>query len=324
MTIALEIQSLLDWGATVFEANASLPLPELREILRSELDDELRRQGVVVDPVGATVDERIAVAGGEISLRVYLPVGVGPQPLFLHFHGGGFVFGTIDSLVNEMKCAHICQAAECAVATVEYRLAPEHRFPTAAEDSYAALCWAVENAERLGIDPARIAVGGESAGGNLAAAVALIARDRGGPALALQLLEVPVTDISHGAADHPSVALFREGYGLDQADMDSFAEKYLPGSTAGTNPYASPLLAEDLVGVAPAHIMTAEYDILRDSGEAYASRLDQAGVETTLHRMLGHTHGSSVLWQTWEPAREWMAEVVSALRRALQEREAVS
>ena len=168
----------------------------------------------------------------------------------------------------------------------------------------------MRNADRLDIDLERVAVGGESAGGNLAAVVALIARDRGRPQLALQLLEVPVTDISHGAADHPSVALFGEGYGLDRADMDFFTKEYLADLADGSNPHASPLLADDLAGVAPAHVMTAEYDVLRDSGEAYARRLEQGGVPTTLHRKLGHTHGSSVLWQTWKPAQEWMEEVV--------------
>ena len=244
--------------------------------------------------------------------------------MFVHFHGGGFVFGTIDSLVNDAKCAHICRAAECVVVTVEYRLAPEYRFPTAAEDCYAALAWAVENAGRLDIDPTRVAVGGESAGGNLAAAVSLITRDRGGPPLVLQLLEVPVTDISRGADDHPSVALFGEGYGLDRADMEFYAKEYLVDPAEGANRYASPLLADDLSGVAPAHVLTAEYDVLRDSGEAYARRLEQAGVATTLHRKLGHTHGSSVLWQTWEPAREWMDEVVRALRDSLHTRAATA
>ena len=322
MTLAPEIQSLIDWGTTLSETHGSPALPELREAIRDELDRELRRQGVVVESVGAKTDRRIAVDGGEIGIRIFTPAGAGPHPLFLHFHGGGFVLGTIDSIVNDAKCAHICRAAECVVATIEYRLAPEYRFPIAADDCYAALCWAVGNARRLDIDPARVAVGGESAGGNLAAAVSLMARDRGGPPLVLQLLEVPVTDISRGANDHPSVALFGQGYGLDRADMDYYAKEYLADLAEGDNPYASPLLADDLTGVAPAHVITAEYDVLRDSGEAYARRLEQAGVPTKLHRKLGHTHGSSVLWQTWEPAQEWMGDAVGALRQAFNTREA--
>jgi acetyl esterase len=319
VTVAPEIQSLIDWGEAVNDRHGDLPLPRLRQVLRDEFNAELRRRGVVVERVAAINDDVVAVADGEIAVRVFTPPGAGPRPVFLHLHGGGFVLGTIDSLFNDAKCAHICRAAACIVVTVEYRLAPEFRFPTAPEDCYTALLWTVEKADQLQIDPARLAVGGESAGGNLAAAVALMARDRGGPPLALQLLEVPVTDISDTAADHPSVALFGDGYGLDRAHMDGFSGAYLPDPDDGANAYASPLRAGDLAGVAPAHVLTAEYDILRDSGEAYARRLQNAGVETTLHRFSGHTHGSGALWQTWEPARAWMDHAVGALRHALHE-----
>jgi acetyl esterase/lipase len=317
VTIAPEIQSFIDWGTAVNDRYRDRQLPELRRLLRDELDEELRRLGAIVEDVEAITDHRVGVAGGEIIVRVFVPPGAGPHPGFVHFHGGGFVFGTIDSRINDAKCAHICRAAECLVVTVEYRLAPEFPFPTAPEDCFAALQWTADRADRLGLDPSRIAVGGESAGGNLAAVVALMTRDRGRPPLALQLLEVPVTDMSEAAEEHASVALFGEGYGLDRAAMDTFTEAYLTDPADGSAPYASPLLARDLAGVAPAHVLVAEYDVLRDSGEAYARRLEDAGVETTLRRFLGHTHGSSVLWQTWEPARAWMEEVVDSLRRAL-------
>jgi acetyl esterase len=317
VTIAPEIQSWLEWGAGIGESLGSLPLPQRRGPLRDALDQELRRRGVTVEPVAAVDEYPVRVEGDEIRVRVFTPAGSGAHPAFVHFHGGGFVLGTIDSLVNDAKCAHICNGAGCAVVTAEYRLAPEHRFPTAAEDCYAVLLWGVENAALLGIDAERIAVGGESAGGNLAAVVALMVRDRGGPRLSLQLLEVPVTDLGEGANDHPSVALFGEGYGLDRVDMDAYAANYLASSADGSDPYASPLLAPDLAGVASAHVLTAEYDMLRDSGEAYARRLEEAGVEITLHRLLEHTHGSGALWQWWEPARQWLDEVVGALERAL-------
>jgi acetyl esterase len=284
--------------------------------VRDELDRELRRRGVERPSVHSTLDDRVSVNGDELAIRVFLPAGSGPHPVLVHIHGGGFVLGTIDSLVNDAKCAHICAGANCAVATVEYRLAPEHRFPTPGEDCYAALLWTVANAHRFDIDATRVAVGGESAGANLAAVTALMARDRGGPTLALQLLEVPVTDMSQRAMEYSSVGLFGQGYGLDRAAIEFFTEQYLPEPQAGLASYASPLLAEDLAGVAPAYVMTAELDVLRDSGEAYARALAQAGVRTTLHRMLGHTHGSSVLWQSWAPARAWMDEVVAALRGA--------
>jgi acetyl esterase len=319
LTIAPEVQSLIDWGAVVNDRHRDLPLPQLRRVLRNELDEELHRLGVVVEDVHSVTDHRVGVAGGEIGVRVFAPAGAGPHPVFVHFHGGGFVFGTIESLVNDSKCAHICRAAECLVVTVEYRLAPEFPFPTAPEDCLAALGWAANHADELGADPSRIAVGGESAGGNLAAVVALMVRDRSGSPLALQLLEVPVTDLSAGADDYPSVALFGEGYGLDCAAMSTFTDAYLPEADDGSNPHASPLLASDLAGIAPAHVFVAEYDVLRDSGEAYARRLESAGVRTTLRRFPGHTHASSVLWQTWEPARTWMDEVVEALRAAFHE-----
>jgi acetyl esterase/lipase len=317
MSVAPEIRSLLDWGRAVDDRYGSLALPDLRHVLKRESDEWMRRRGTVVETVAGITDLSVLVTGGSISIRVFVPDREGPHPAFLHFHGGGFVFGTVDSLVNNAKCAHICRSAGCVVVTVDYRLAPEFRFPTAPEDCYAALLWTVENAEELYLDPRRIAVGGESAGGNLAAVVALMARDRNGPSLALQVLEVPVTDIGPDSADHPSVALFAEGYGLDCADMQTFADAYLSDPAEGSDPYASPLLANNLAGVAPAHVLTAELDILRDSGEAYARRLQSAGVSTTLHRFAVQTHASSVLWQTWAPARAWMDDVVAALRSAL-------
>jgi len=321
MTLAPEIQAFIDWGEAVSECHGDRPLPELRAVLRDELDRELRRLGVVVEDVHKVKDYTVPVAGGEIAVRVFVPAGPGPHPALVHFHGGGFVFGTIDSLVNETKCAHLCRAAECLVITVEYRLAPEFPFPTAPEDCFAALLWAAKEADLLGLDPARIAVGGESAGANLAAAVALMVRDRKGPELALQLLEVPVTDMSATAYDYPSVALFGEGYGLDRTDMRTFTDAYLVDPADGSAPYASPLVAGDLAGVAPSNVLVAEYDVLRDSGEAYARRLAAASVETKLRRFHGHTHGSSVLWQTWEPARAWMDEVVDGLRCAFHAHE---
>jgi acetyl esterase len=315
--VAPEIQSLLDWGRAVNDRHSTLGLPDLRGALQRESDQEMRRRGTVVEPVPGVIDRSVPVTGGSIPVRMFIPDREGPHPVFLHFHGGGFVFGSINSVVNNAKCAHICRDAGCAVVTVDYRLAPEFPFPTAPEDCYAALLWTSKKAEELQLDPRRIAVGGESAGGNLAAVVALMARDRDGPSLALQVLEVPVTDISPGAAGHPSVALFGKGYGLDSLDMETFADAYLADPTQGSDPYASPLLARNLAGVAPAHVLTAGLDILRDSAEAYARRLKRAGVRTTVRRFSEHTHASSLLWQTWAPARAWMDDIVAALRRAL-------
>jgi beta-fructofuranosidase len=319
ITLAPEIRSLIDWGNEFERRHRGLAVPELRARVREEHDKLMWRLGMVVTPVGATADYEVDVAEGQIRVRVFTPAGAGPHPGFLHLHGGGFIFGTIDSIVNDAKCAHICRHAGCVVVTVEYRLAPEHPFPAAPEDCFAALRFTVENADRLQLDPTRLAVGGESAGGNLAAVVALMARDRGGPRLTFQLLEVPVTDMSDGAFEHASVALFGQGYGLDRSEIESFTDEYLTDPADRSRAYASPLLADDLANLPPAHVMTAEYDPLRDSGEAYARRLAQAGVELTLHRMSTHTHGSAVLWPSWEPASAWMSEVVGAIRGRLNE-----
>jgi acetyl esterase len=262
-------------------------------------------------------DHRIPVAGGEITARVFTPSANGTLPGLVHFHGGGFTLGTVDSFFSDVRCAHISAEAGCVLVTVDYRLAPEHRFPTAFEDCYAGLAWVSAHASSLRIDPARIAVAGESAGGNLAAAVALAARDRGGPPLVFQLLEVPVTDLTSSAAESASFSQFGQGFGLDSGIQDAMTSAYLARASDADSPYASPLHAGDLAGLPRTHVMTAAMDILRDGGEAYARRLRDAGVDVTAHRLEGHTHGSAVLWQTWEPARRWMDEVTDVLRRAV-------
>jgi acetyl esterase len=317
MTLPEEVRELLAWDQAIGARVAGLPVDEQRSVLRDALEQRAATTGLVVESVAQIQDCTVGLADEAIRLRLYIPFGDGPHPAFLHIHGGGFVHGSIDWSYNAAKCAHICRNARCVVATVEYRLAPEFPFPTAAEDCYSALRWLVEHAQELEIDPTRVAVGGESAGGNLAAALALMTRDRGGPSLALQLLEVPVTDMSSRSVEHRSLGLFGEGYGLELASIETFTADYLPDPNDRDAPYASPLRATDLAGLAPAHILTAEFDPLRDSGEAYARRLQDAGVTTTVHRFSGQTHGSSSLWQSWPPARAWMDEVVAAIRDAV-------
>jgi|SRR5579884_627733 len=318
MSLPPEIRALLEWEERLGRRLDGRSYAEQRPIVGEALERRARETGLVVAKVARVEDVRIPVDGeGEIRARLYTPFAEPPRPAFVHFHGGGFVGGSIDWSVNAAKCAYICANAGCVVATVEYRLAPEHPYPVAPEDCYAALVWLVEAAVELGVDRARIAVGGESAGGNLAAVTALTARDRNGPPLALQLLEVPVTDMSDASREFASLDAFGCGYGLDRTTIESFQDAYLPDPASRAEPYASPLRAADLRGVAPAHVITAEWDPLRDSGEAYARRLKEAGVRTTLHRHKGHTHASSALWQTWAPARAWMNEVVVAIRDAV-------
>ncbi len=314
--LAPEVRDLLEWDARLGLRVDGCSVVEARRIIRSELDELVVRLGAAVAQDISVRDHDVPVDGARIRLRVYTPPGEGLYGAFFHVHGGGFTLGGADWTVNHVKCAHIAASAGCVVTTVDYRLAPEHPYPAAPDDCYSALLWLVDHAGSLGVDAARIAVGGESAGGNLAAVLALMARDLDGPALTLQLLEVPVTDMSEGRAGYPSVSLFGNGYGLDATAIDAFTESYLPEPGDRARAYASPLLAPDLTGVAPAHVVTAELDPLRDSGEAYARRLAAAGVPTSLRRFDGHTHGSSVLWPAWAPAAEWMDDVVAAVRAA--------
>ncbi|MCE2392060.1 MAG: alpha/beta hydrolase [Proteobacteria bacterium] len=249
---------------------------------------EMSRQPAVVppQPVAAVEDRSIPGPAGELPLRIYTPEGDGPHPLLVFFHGGGFVICDLDS--HDGTCRALCNASRALVVSVDYRLAPEHKFPAAPEDCYAATCWAVDNAASLGADPRRVALAGDSAGGNLTAVVALMARDRGGPALSHQLLIYPVTD---HAFDTPSYVQNGEGYMLTTDAMRWFWGHYLANESDGRDPYASPLAAEDLSGLPPASVITAEYDPLRDEGEAYARRLADAGVPTELRRYDGVIHG---------------------------------
>lgn len=316
MTLAPEVQELLAWDQALGTRIDCLDAPSQRRVIRQALGELVDHYRMTAADVARVEEYDVPVDGANLPMRVYTPLGDGPHGAFFHIHGGGFTLGGIDWPVNHIKCAHICANAGCVVTTVDYRLAPESPYPAAIEDCYAALLWLADNATSLGIDPKRTAIGGESAGGNLATVVALIARDRNGPSLTSQVLEVPVADMSDQRTSQPSMTRFGHGYGLDSSVIEAFIDAYLPDQADRQTAYASPLHALDLDEVAPAHVITAEYDPLRDGAEAYASRLREAGVPTTLHRFNGHTHGSSLLWQTWAPAESWMGYVVSAIRAA--------
>lgn len=256
---------------------------------------------------------RIPVDGGEIDLKVYRPFGPGPHPLHLFLHGGAWMLGSIDHAHIDITCRERCIGAECVVVSVDYRKSPEHKFPAALHDCAAALDWAVERSADFGIDSARISLGGQSSGGNLSAALALKLRDEGGPPIALQLLEVPALDLTLGRPSHQE---YGSGYVLDLRDLEIAHEGYLNSAAERTEPYASPLLAPDLSGLPPAHIMTAEYDPLRDDGAAYVERLIAAGVPAVLSMQAGHVHISSALTAVMDTAREWRTELLTVLRRA--------
>jgi acetyl esterase len=275
--------------------------------------------------LASMIDARIAVGvrdssvpgpAGAIRVRHYTPVrsdGSGPEPLLVFFHGGGFVVGDLET--HDGLCRLLCRDAGVHVMAIDYRLAPEHPAPAAIDDCYAAYRWALEHAAELGADPSRVAVGGDSAGGNLAAVVCQLARHVGVELPALQLLLYPATNF---AADTRSKTLFADGYFLTKKDMDWFRDNYLGGSSLdAADPRISPLLADDLAGLPPAMVLTGGFDPLRDEGNQYADALAAAGVPVD-HRQFGPLiHGFANFFPLGGASATATAEVASALRAHL-------
>ncbi len=260
------------------------------------------------EPVHQVSDRECAGSGGPIRLRLYRPDRPGPLPVLVYFFGGGWTLGQIETC--DAICRTLTNRVGCLTVAVGYRLAPEHKFPAAVTDCYEAVCWLAQQAGELELDPGRIAVGGDSAGGNLAAAVTLLVRDRGGPPLAGQLLVYPNT--LYGAQT-PSMQFDDESL-FNRRSVAWYWQHYLDSPDDGRNPLASPLLAPDLSGLPPALVITAECDPLRDEGEQYAGRLAEAGVPVEQHRYEGVMHGfftmSGVLDDT-ERALRQAAEFLS-------------
>ncbi len=280
-----------------------VPLDDLRRGIEEET-------GEIFGPaagLGSVEERELRGPAGPVRVRVYRPSADPGLPLLLWLHGGGWVVGSLDS--HDPLCRDIAAGAPCVVAAVDYRLAPEHPFPAGLEDAWAALRWAAEEAPALGADPARLAVGGDSAGGNLAAVVALRARDAEVP-VRLQVLVYPVTDCD---LDTDSYRLHGAGLNLTREKMAWYWGLYLADAD-GTQPEASPLQAPDLRGLAPALVQTAEYDPLLDEGEAYARRLAEAGVPVTLTRYDGQIHGFARMPALTLRAREAFDEIARALR----------
>jgi acetyl esterase len=252
--------------------------------------------------------------GGAVPLRLYRGATAAftrVLPALVYFHGGGWVIGDLDT--HDSLCRHFANVAQCAVVSVDYRLAPEHKFPAAVEDCFAATRWVAEQALLLGIDPGRLAVGGDSAGGNLAAVVSLLARDRGAPRLSCQALLYPAVDCG---MTHPSHDRFAEGYLLTRPTMQWFYSHYLRRPADIEDWRASPLRAPDLSGVAPALVLTAGNDVLRDEGEAYARRLQQNGVPVQLRQFPEQIHGFLTMGKIVRAAEPALNEVAAALRAA--------
>lgn len=252
----------------------------------------------------------IAGPGGDLLLRLYRGVEGGDLPVLMSFHGGGFVFGGIDAYDGNAR--RLALGAECCVVTVEYRLAPEHKFPSAPDDCYTATKWVYDHGAELGLDPQRIAVGGDSAGGNLSTSVALMARDRGGPPLVLQILMVPTLHPDWGQNMHDPDETPPSG-------REWWWKQYLRDESDESNPYAAPLAAKDLSGLPPAMIATAEYDDLQGEGHAYAERLKAAGVPTDYRMYEGMWHIFHMYPKDIDLGREAVEAEIAALRAAFNE-----
>jgi acetyl esterase len=274
---------------------------------------QARQLGRLVMHHGPKVPTRevmVPVHGGAIRVRLYEPSGARPRPLHVFLHGGGWCVGDLDQ--RDPRCRAIAAGAGCTVASVDYRMAPENAFPVPLEDCYAALVWLVEHAEEVGVDVDKVSVGGESAGANLAALVALLARDRNGPPLVFQWLDVPATDLT---LTQPSIDRLATGYGLTKAGMEEYRAAYLR-DVDPKDPYVSPLHHDDLSGLPPALIATMELDPLQDDGTAYARRLREAGVEVEHHHLPGMVHASFAFTRLLPLAREYEETAIDALRRA--------
>jgi acetyl esterase len=314
MRFAPPIQAFFD--AAPAEPLDFLTVQEQRQLIRHLSDLNYLRFGRRAEPVAAVTDYAVPAEHGEITVRAYRPGGRAPLPAHLELHGGGWWLGSIDEHINDAVCRYRCVHARCVVLAVEYRLAPEHPFPAAVDDAYAALRWVAGHAGELGIDARSISVGGTSAGGNIAAVLTLRARDAGGPALVFQLLDVPALDLTGDSvraalATEEFAPLVRRG-----STFDVTLGRYLPDPADALLPSASPLRAPDLSGLPPAHVMTAEYDPLREEGERYARALAAAGVPATVTRHAGAIHGAGYLTRVWPPAQEWQHEAAIMLRQA--------
>ena len=277
-------------------------------VARANIEKAPRPKGPDVHKVE---DTTIPGPAGKIPVRIYTPAGKGPFPVLVWFHGGGWVIGSPSMVDHAIR--HVVNKAGCICVSVDYRLAPEHKFPAAADDCYAATKWVAENGKKINADPSHIAVGGDSAGGNLSAVVALMARDRGGPKLVHQVMLYPVIENNFNTKSYQDNAT---GYLLSRDMMVWFWDLYLNKPKEASHAYVAPIRAADLRGVAPALIVTAEFDPLRDEGEAYGKRLKEFGVPTVVKRYDGMIHGFFGMYETISASNDLINQVSDALKQA--------
>ena len=293
-------------------ASADLSVAEARS--RPQRYPEFFVDDADPEPVGSVHDRTVDGPGGPLHIRVYDPELDDPRPILVYLHGGGWVLGNLEA--RDDFCRAWANETGHVVVNVDYRLAPENPFPAGLEDARAAVRWAHSHAGAIGGDADRLVVGGDSAGGNLAAATALLTRDRGGPEIAHQLLVYPVTDYGFDTASHRA---FADGYFLTRENMEWYWDHYLSHDLHGANPYVSPLRAPSLGALPPATVLTCGFDPLRDEGAAYAERLSDAGVPVTHLEYESMIHGFLTFFHLLDAARDAVVEMAAAVRSGLDD-----
>lgn len=308
MPVDPQIQPMIDASAAMMSLDMAALQPAM---LRDAADQTI--MPFTSPEIASSADHLVEGQYGDIPVRLYRPSVKPNLPAILFLHGGGWVVGTIDQYDHLARALAV--KTGCSVLSVGYRLAPEHPYPAGLEDSYSALEWLAANAADLGVDASRLAVAGDSAGANLAAVVALVARDRSGPALRHQLLIYPVTN---RRCDTPSY-VENDRYFLTPDMMRWFWKQYVGDRGAGDTPLAAPADIANLAGLPPATVITAEFDPLRDEGEEYAFALARAGVPAELVRAPGMIHGFIVMWGVVDAARLWLDHASARLAAALRD-----
>jgi acetyl esterase len=303
---------------TVLDMLEQQPVPPVQDLSVATAREQFEQASTMTagPDVGDVRDLEFEGPGGPVPVRLYLPETAGPHPVLVFFHGGGFVLGGVET--HDQECRHLVTEAECAVVSVDYRRAPEHTFPAALEDAYAAVQWVVDAGEHMRLDTDRIAIGGDSAGANLTAGVTLTCQDRGGPDIQRQLLVYPAV-ASPAVHDFDSYVENAEGYFLETGAMEWFLDSYVADTRDHRNEYFAPLLASDLEGVPPASVVTAGFDPLRDEGVAYAENLEAAGVDVAHYHYEEMIHGFFGMIAMVDAAGDAVAELAADLQDAFAE-----